>query len=818
MEIRFSPYDFRYKVQNEKTYVYLYSKLDDGTKVCVVHEYTPYFYADISNKHVQETLKNITVDVQGNVAKVVQIESVEKELLGKTKTFSKITVNYPKAVPVIAQELANRGIQCYETNIPFIDRYVRDKGITPMTTVNAHGEFSAKGILRVPVFDASVVESVSKETQKNWKILAIDIETYAVKKEINPTKNPILMVALYGVDEGGTIFKKVITWKRFDTKLDYLEIVSDEVELLKLLKKTLIEYQPDIITGYFSDGFDFPYIKTRADKHDVLFDIGLDYSQLDIQKKSGFRSSEARITGILHLDMLKFIRNIFGKNLHTDTYSLDAVSRELLDTPKHDVDINNLAHVWDHDNEKLEDFCKYNLHDAHLAYQLCTKLLFDILEFTTIIGLPSHDVIRMKFSRLVENYILKRAIEYNVIAPNKPVDSEMKERMEESIQGAFVYEPTPGIYKNIVVFDFRSLYPTIITAHNIGPESFQCACCQSNVVPGREQYWFCAKERKFIPTVLEQLVLRRVDLKRLIKNARTNNEDTRMLESRSYALKTLANSFYGYLGFFGARWYCLECAASTTAYARHYIQDTIQKAEAKGFRVIYADTDSCFLVLDDNQLDRAMEFMNEINFDLPGHMELEYEGFFPRGIFVAVKGSDKGAKKKYALMHDNGVIKITGFETVRRNWSLLAKDVQEDVLRFVLQDKVDDAIQYVKDVIVELKEGNIPVKKLILKTQITRELSQYTSFGPHVIIAKKLQDRGETIVPGTVVEYIIVRGTGLVRERARIPTDVKKGEYDVQYYLHNQLLPAVSSIFAVLGYAEDDLLGKGKQTGLGSFL
>ncbi|MBT4935533.1 hypothetical protein HOL21_02980 [Candidatus Woesearchaeota archaeon] len=817
MELRFSPYDFKYKVQNEKTYVYLYSKLEDGTKVCVMHEYAPYFYADISDERTITLLKDFTLDDKGNIARIVRVESIKKELLGKTKFFVKITVNYPKAVPLIAKDLAERGIQCYETKIIFIDRYVRDNGITPMTMIQATGDFSSKGGLRVPLFEASTVESVSKETHKSWKICALDIETYAVKKEINPHKNPILMVAFYGVDENDVVFRKVITWRKFNTKLNYLEVVSDEVELLKRVKEILIDYQPDIVTGYFSDGFDFPYIKTRADKHGVVFDIGADYSQLDIRKKAGFRSSEARITGMLHLDMLQFIRNIFGKNLKTDSYSLNAVSHELLDSKKHDVDINNLAHVWDHDHDKLEDFCKYNLHDAHLTYQLCKKLLFDILEFTKIVGLPSHNVIRMRFSKLVENYILKRAIEYNVIAPNKPIGSEMKERMEESIQGAFVYEPTPGIYENIVVFDFRSLYPTIITAHNIGPESLQCDCCKANKVPGREQYWFCSQDRKFIPTVLEQLVLRRVDLKRLIKDARNKNEDTRILDSRSYALKILANSFYGYLGFFNARWYCLECAASTTAYARHYIQSTIQKAETKGFKVVYADTDSCFLVLEDNLLDKAMEFMNEINFDLPGHMELEYEGFFPRGIFVAVKGSDKGAKKKYALMRDDDSIKITGFETVRRNWSLLAKEVQEDVLRLVLQDKGEEAVQYVKDIIVKLKNGTISPEKLILKTQITRELSQYTSFGPHVIIAKKLQDRGEKIVPGTVVEYIIVQGSGLVRERARIPSDVKKGEYDIHYYLNNQLLPAVSSIFSVLGYSEDDLLGKGKQTGLGNF-
>ena len=521
----------------------------------------------------------------------------------------------------------------------------------------------------------------------------------------------------------------------------------------------------------------------------------------------------------MHIDILTFIKYILGKNLKTDSYSLDSVANELLGHKKHDVNLDELAHIWDNEPEKLEDFCEYNLHDAHLTLNLCTKLLPDVIEFTKIIGLPAFDVIRMSFSKLVENYILKRAISLNVLAPNKPLSDEVSRRMDEQIQGAFVYEPTPGLYEDIIVFDFRSLYPTVITAHNIGPESFRCECCEnSKRVPEREDYWFCQKEKKFMPSVLEQLILRRVDLKKLIGEQKEKGEDTKILEARSYALKVLANSFYGYLGFYAARWYCLECAASTTAYARNYIKETIKKAERKGFQVIYADTDSCFLLLGNQQMDQAMAFMNEINFDLPGYMELEFEGHFKRGLFVGIKGSDKGAKKKYALIDDKGELKITGFETVRRNWSPLAKEVQQKVLRLVLSGQRDEALNFVKEIAEVLKKGKISLNKLIIKTQITRELSEYSSIGPHVLVAKILERRGERIFPGMVVEYLISKGSGLVRERAKPVSDVKPGGYDVDYYLNKQLLPAVSSIFAVLGYSEEEILGKSKQVGLGSFI
>ncbi|MEW5897238.1 MAG: DNA-directed DNA polymerase [Nanoarchaeota archaeon] len=833
MKMDFYPYDFDYKVEDELTYFYCYAKLANGQKIAVKHRYDPYFYVLVTSRKngsqkedsgddFLEKIKKIEVETDIGRAKVIMHEEVEKELLGVKKKFLKIYTNFPKAVPPIAKEVQLLGAECFEKDILFVHRYLRDNEITPMALISAEGEFlESRGILdrqrmKIPVFLAKKVLQESRNTLSSWKILAVDIETYSSINEIN-LKNPILMAALYGKDESGNEFKKVLTWKRFDNKLDYLEIVSDEVELLNRLKRIISDYQPDIITGYFSDGFDFPYIKARADNYKIKLDLGLDYSEMICG--SDLREGEARIKGLLHLDVFKFIRNIFGKDLKTESFSLDAVSEELLNKQKRAVDISELAHVWDHQPEKLEDFCEYNLHDAHLAYELCSLLLPDMMEFAKIVGVPLFDVIRMRFSRLVEGYILKRAIEYNVIAPNRPGHSEISQRMEESIQGAFVFEPTPSLYKNIVVFDFRSLYPTIITAHNIGPEGFRCFCCKdSGLVPESDNYWFCQKEKKFLPAVLEQLILKRVDLKRLIKETKQRGENTRVLEARSYALKTLANSFYGYLGFYGARWYCLECAASTTAYARDYIKKTIKKAEEKGFKVIYADTDSCFLLLGDKILDQAMEFMNEINFELPGHMELEFEGNFPRGIFVAVKGSEKGAKKKYALITTEGNVKITGFESVRRNWSPLAKEVQEKVLKMILQDKEEEALQYLKKVVMDLKSGKINLSKLIIKTQITRNLSQYTSFGPHVKVAHDLIQRGENVLPGTVVEYIIVKGSGLVRTRAKIPTEVEEGRYDAEYYLNHQLIPAVSSIFSVLGYTEEQIFQESTQTGLGKFM
>lgn len=833
MKLQFYPYDYQYKVKEDKVYVYLYSKLDDGQKSCIRIKCRPYFYAKIQKiPNVDERLNGIRIQVGSQEGKITGWEKVEKELLGHPEQLLKIYTNIPKAVPPISQELESWGVTCYEKDIFFVQRFVRDTGILPLHLAEAEGEFLADNLeLRVPLFEAktiiplpSVSSTLTIEKQPQLRILSIDIETYSPTKIIHSQKNPILMIAFSGVDELGNAMQKVITWKKFPHQLEYVEVVSDEKELLQRFKEIIIDYHPDIITGYFTDGFDFPYLKTRADQWKITLDLGLDYSQLE----AGDQRKDCKINGILHLDVFKFVRNIFGKNLKTDSFSLDEVAHELLGHRKHPVDVSKLYLAWDNNDPSLEEYCKYNFHDADLTLKLCQKLLFEMIEFSQICGLPLFDVIRMTFSRLVESYIQKKAIEFNVLSPNRPSNFQINQRMDESYEGAFVYEPRPGLYDNIVVFDFRSLYPSIITSHNIGPESLQCSCCKekkSSHVPGLEEYWFCEK-RKFIPQLLGELITKRSGLKKEIKELKKAKQETYFLEAKSYALKILANSFYGYLGYFGARWYCFECARSTTAYARDYIQETIKKAELAGFSVVYGDTDSMFVQLGEKTLQEAQEFLQTVNKSLPGQMELDYEGFYSRGIFVALKGGDResegekksiGAKKKYALLREDGSLKITGFETVRRNWSEISKEVQENVLRLVLEKKNEEAVKYVRNIASDLKSGKTDKKKLIIKTKITRDLGSYSSIGPHVKVAQEMVERGNPISPGTIVEYIIVKGDNLVRDRAKIVEDVKEGEYDAEYYLNNQIIPAVSPIFAVIGYTEEDIFSSTKQKGLGDF-
>ena len=107
-----------------------------------------------------------------------------------------------------------------------------------------------------------------------------------------------------------------------------------------------------------------------------------------------------------------------GATLETYTYDLNAVASELLGEKKHDVSLKDLTTAWDN-NEGLDKFCDYCLHDSYLTYNLAVKMMPTIIEIVKIVGLPIYDVNRMGFSQLVEWYIMKQAPQFNEIAPNK---------------------------------------------------------------------------------------------------------------------------------------------------------------------------------------------------------------------------------------------------------------------------------------------------------------------------------------------------------------------------------------------------------------
>jgi len=283
-----------------------------------------------------------------------------------------------------------------------------------------------------------------------------------------------------------------------------------------------------------------------------------------------------------------------------------------------------------------------------------------------------------------------------------------------------------------------------------------------------------------------------------------------------FGLLCLHNSYYGFLGYARARWYSRECAESTTAWARYYIKQAIEQAEKAGFKVLYADTDSALLQFKPGEEKKIEEFRKSVNALLPERMELELEDFYPRGIFVSKKQGDAGAKKKYALINRDGKIKIRGFELVRRDWSRVARRLQRSVLEVLLKEgDVKKAKEMVLKAIEELKAGKTPLEDCVIYTQVRKKIKAYEIMSPEVSALQKAQAAGLPYGEYSTIGYVITRSGKSISEKAQ-PVELAK-DYDADYYVNNQVLPAVLKILGALGVDAEDLKTKGTQKGLGDW-
>jgi len=799
MEVKFYLIDVDHFLDDGKPVIRLWGKTEDGKNVVVFDKKLfPYFYVEIKDIESLPSLKERIKDLKEFAGeKIRKIEVVEKKLLGEKKKFIKIVMQDPSDVLKLRNILKEWDDikEEYEYEIPFYKRYLIDNDFLPMDWFEVSGN-EIKTDLKVDLaIEADEIKQTKIKKYPDFKILSFDIEMCG--KEI-------IMISFAGNDG----FKKVISYG-WEGEKD-VEIVKNEEALIKRFVEIIEEKDPDIIVTYNGDRFDFSKLKERADFYKIGMRFGRDNSQVYFVKRGRILSAE--IIGRFHMDIFDFVEHILAPSLSSEILTLNAVASELIGVGKKPLEWQEIEECWKEkrDMKKIAEYCEW---DSELTLKLCDHILPQICELSRIVGQTAFDVNRMTYSQLVEWLLIRNAYKRDEIILNRPKYDEIKRRREaEPYTGGYVYPPKPGIHKNIALFDFLSLYPSIIVTHNVSPETLDKGEPENKTPDG--EHFFTLKFKGFIPAVIEGLMKKRVEVKRKMKMIPSNTTEYKYLHNRQYALKILANASYGYYAYPGSRWYSRICAKSIAAWGRYYIQKVIKMAENEGFEIIYGDTDSLFLK---NMSKKDIEdFLETVNSNLPETMELEFDGLYESGIFVPTK-TGTTAKKRYALLDKNGKILIRGFEKVRRDWSEIAKSTQEKVLIAVLKDNdPEKALNIVKDVIKRIENGDVDMKDLIIYTQITRSLKDYEQIGPHVSAAKKYIEKGHTIKEGSVIGYIITKGVGSISDRAE-PFEYAKN-YDPEYYIHNQIIPAAFRILQALGYKEEDLKEKGGQRSLDRYL
>ncbi|MFH1895452.1 MAG: DNA-directed DNA polymerase [archaeon] len=784
---------------NDKTIVRLYVKTGNGTEIFSDENFLPYFY--VKTKDKEKTIKEIMEkEFKGTerTAKAVKTETdKEKDAVKVYFNSTQDLIAARETIKEIPSVMEKR-----EYDLIFTTRYLIDKGLEPLNGIEIESEKNR--ILSVKKIQRESVE---------LNFTAFDLETYSDGKFSDPKKDPILLCA---VTQNFTenLNKNLLKTEIISTKKgSNVILVENEKELIEKLKEKI--QGTDILITYNGDSFDLPYTKERAAKLHTKFDIGLDKSEPFIRRKGLYNA--ARVKGIQHFDAFRLVRMLarFGI-INSVKYDLETVVHSVFGKEKEKIQAEEITKIWN-TGKGMEKLLKYNYEDSDYTYKLAMQFLPLLTELGKLTKQTLFEVNRSSASDMVEKLLIDKSFKEKILFPNRPNEEEIKKRSLNSLKGGFVREPIAGLHENLAILDFRSLHPSIMISHNISPETINCSCCKNSKHLSPEGTWFCEKKQGFLPAIQKELLEKRTEIKKELKKEE-NPEKKASLNARQHALKILLNSFYGYLAYERSRWYSFESAKAVTAWSRHYIKEIASKAEQEGFIVVGGDTDSAFIKMPKNKAKKdVINFVEKTNKELPGVMELELEGFFKRGIFVTKK-EGTAAKKRYALIDEKDNIKIVGFEYVRRDWSGIAKNTQKRVIELVLKEgKPEKAIEEVKKTIEELKNGKVKKKDLVIYSQIKKSIASYDSIGPHVAAAKKAIQKGKEIGVGSIIGYVITKNGKSISDKAQMEEFVSEGNYDEEYYITHQVIPAVIKIIQELGYSEQDLIHGGKQSSLSSF-
>jgi DNA polymerase I len=826
MKTEFVLLDADYVMVNSKPVIRLFGSTQDGKSVTVFFQnFFPYFYAKVKSK---EKLIEFLEKYKNEIINVCEVEKYEPIGYNEGKSeLVKITLRSPSFVPTLREELLRQKFveKTYEADILFKYRFLADYNLFGMRWYEIEGNpVNSQTVFTSIKIEANSIKEISDRIFEP-RILSIDIECLNRGGMPDPKKDQIILISLYFSHEYKGKKSLVLSARKlpFEDTLSF----DNEKEMLEEFLKIVREYDPDVIVGYNINNFDIPYLVKRMQFLGIPPLIGRCKKMPKIQKIG--ERYKVSITGRVIFDIYEILKDLSRKGMYRfKRLGLGDVSKILINEEKVDIDKGEISKFWNGSIEDLKLLIDYSRKDAELAFKVYLKLdVFNsFAELSKLTGLLLQDVLSGAESLRIENLLLREFNRKDFVIPNKPTKEEIEERRKKEVKGAIVLEPKLGLHENVIYLDFKSLYPSIIIEYNICPTTLLLEEKNVDFIISPFGARFVTKNVRegIFPKILKRLIEERDKIKKEMKNEK-DEVKKKILDAKQWALKTLANAFYGYTGFIRARFFISEIANSITSYGRYWIT-TIKNIIEKdlGSEVVYGDTDSLMIKTKSNNLEEifkeAEEIEREINKRTPENIKMKLEGVFKKILLVT--------KKKYAgylfeSINDKGKIVMKGIETVRRDWCSLVEEVLSTFLEKILvKGSEKEAIDYLKEIVEKLKRGEIEIEKLAIIKTLSRPITQYKGQQPHVELVKKMIKRGDTNIPsvGDRISYVIVAGPQRIVERAESVEYVKKYKIpiDVNYYLEHQLLPPLERILLALGYTRTQFLVGSKQLSLFSIV
>jgi DNA polymerase-2 len=614
------------------------------------------------------------------------------------------------------------------------------------------------------------------------KLLSIDIEC--------SLGSDLYSIALFGSDI--ELVLMLDSNPKHGTDTNEYQSFRSERALLEGFFPIIREYDPDAFIGWNVVGFDLQWLSRKCEALMMEFYIGTDGPADMLEPDKISNQWIARIPGRIALDGISMSRSV---NVQTEDYSLSSVAhhvlgrKKLIETSGHKK-AQEITRLFNEDKASL---ARYNLEDTKLVYEIFEKLNFAQLAVrrAQLTGLALD---RVGGSVAAYDFLyLPRLHRCGYVADTNPQPPSGA----EPAPGGLVLDSVPGFYRNVAVFDFKSLYPSIIRTFRVDPLAANVVLHKlmetDQIIKGPLGLEF-AEDVAILPTIIENLWQER-DKAKKAKDA-----------ALSQAVKIIMNSFYGVLGSPGCRFYDPRLAGTITRTGHWVLRFSRKFIEEKGYQVIYGDTDSLFVHLGDGEqsvikkigeelstsLNRYLKEELQKRFNIESYLDIEFEKVFVRFFMPTIRGNDTGSKKRYAgLMFNEGgkpELYFAGMESSRRDWTALSKDFQADLFTLLfgkdseadLKDELSDLIRNRRR---QLFDGELD-DKLVYTKGIHKQLEDYTKNVPPHVRAARLLDK----LDGRIVRYVITKAG---------PEPVQKlsgAALDYDHYSEKQLAPIADMV------------------------
>ncbi|MGI2095593.1 DNA polymerase II [Shewanella glacialipiscicola] len=644
----------------------------------------------------------------------------------------------------------------------------------------------------LPVFIGERAKSITPLTAVHLRCISLDFEC--------SFEGLLYSVALYGQYGGQysgqasqqTYEKVIMVGEAELNSPSYIEWVADEAALIHRLIAWFHEFDPDFIIGWSVVSFDLALLSRRALLHRIPLTIGRGGAKLEWKVDNKFRPETLSLPGRVVLDGIDWLKAAF---YHFERFSLEFVSWQLLGEGKaiHNVDnrVEEIDLLFKTDKQAL---AHYNLTDSRLVWDIFTHTqLWDFaLARAELTGL---ELGRVGASVAAFNHLyLPHLHRAGYVAPDAPASDGIES------PGGYVMDSVPGLYKHILVFDFKSLYPSIIRTFLIDPkglvEGLQLpeSECVAGFLGGR-----FSRQQPILPKLIQTLSEQREKAKREY-NA-----------PLSQAIKIIMNSLYGVLGSQGCVFHDAKLASSITMRGHQIMKQTRAWIEEMGYQVIYGDTDSTFVWLgsepdltDISALGQTLA--DDVNakwyakiteeHQVESFLELQFERHYEQFFMPTLRGSLEGSKKRYVGAWRNASDELElvfkGMEQVRSDWSPLARKVQASLYERMFNQR--DISVYLAGVFEQLLDGQLD-DDLVFRKRMRRNIEDYTAkSSPHVKVAQQLCDATGNAAfgkRGAQIDYLItVNGPESV--------EYKTSKIDYQYYIDKQIGPIAEPVFSIM--------------------